>query len=83
MRLSMLSRRSTGGERSAMGTVSRVQFSGVGRRSTPHRSRGIGSALVSVASSERSPLTREMSVTSQSTALAGASALAIKQVQDF
>ena len=80
MQLSLINRRSTGGERSAMMTGgghrlagSRVQFSGVGRRSARGRGRGwgrgVGSALVGVASPERAPaLMRELSVPSQQSA---------------
>ena len=79
MQLSLINRRSTGGERSAMMTGgghrlagSRVQFSGIGRRSARGRGRrwgrGAGSALVGVASSERVPLMRETSAPSQQSA---------------
>lgn len=76
MQLSLINRRSTGGNRSAMMTGgghrlvgSRVQFSGVGRRSARGRgrgwSRGAGSALVGVVSPERALLMREVSAPSQ------------------
>lgn len=56
-------RRTTSGQRRS----SRVQFSGVGRRSAQTRGRGTGSAHMAASTSERSLLTREMSVPSQTT----------------
>ena len=97
MQLSLINRRSTGGERSAMLTGgghrlvgSRVQFSGVGRRSARGRgrgwaSRGAGSALVGVASPERAPaLMRELSVPSQQSASpTHEKSIAVKKVYRF
>ena len=96
MQLSLINRRSTGGERSAMMTGgghrlagSRVQFSGVGRRSARGRGRGwgrgVGSALVGVASPERAPaLMRELSVPSQQSASpTHEKTIAVKKVHRF
>ena len=91
MQLSLLNRRSTGGERSAMvggghmRRSSRVQFSGVARRSARGTGRGLGrgtgSALMGVASSERALLTREMSARSQSASPTHEKSIAIKKVR--